>query len=115
MATQRTAGPTLSITRRSDGRLLAAGTQQRAVTATLGANGFIAEIKDPENRTTRFTCTAGNRIQTVTDPVGGVTRYTYADDTEIAPDAICGAQQTGGERIKTISHPVRTRRLQNWR
>jgi hypothetical protein len=43
------AGPTLSITRRSDGRMLAAGTPQRAVTATLGANGFGAEFFRPKD------------------------------------------------------------------
>lgn len=106
-------GATLSITRRSDGRLLAAGTQHRAVTAAYGANGFINEIKDPENRTTRFTYTATNRIATVTDPAGGVTSYTYVDDTEIAPDAVCGPQGTMGERIKTIAYPGRPNPTQN--
>lgn len=108
------AGATLSITRRNDGRLLAAGTQHRAVTASYGSNGFIAEIKDPENRTTRFTYTPTNRIATVTDAVGGVTRYTYVDDTEITADAVCGAQPTFGERIKTISHPGRPNPTENF-
>ncbi|MBX9642137.1 MAG: Ig-like domain-containing protein, partial [Mycobacteriaceae bacterium] len=107
-------GATLSITRRSDGRLLAAGTQHRAVTATYGSNGFINEIKDAENRSTRFTYTAGNRIATVTDAVGGVKRFTYVDDTEILPAAVCGAQKEMGERIKTITYPGRPNPTENF-
>jgi RHS repeat-associated protein len=108
------AGATLSITRSSTGRFLAAGTSHRAVTASYGSNGFISEIKDPENRKTSYTYTASNRLETVTDPVGGVTRYTYVDDSEIPPDTICGAQPTLGERIKTITYPGRLSPTQNF-
>ncbi|MCP3870335.1 MAG: hypothetical protein GY703_20035 [Gammaproteobacteria bacterium] len=48
----------------------------RAMTLSYGANDLISEIRDPLGRTVRYSY-AGNRLETVTDPAGGVTRYTY--------------------------------------
>lgn len=47
----------------------------RALTFSYGGNDLISEIRDPLGRTVRYTY-AGNRLETVTDPAGGVTRYT---------------------------------------
>ena len=71
-------------------------------------------MTDSANRTMRFTYTAGNRIETITDADNKVTRYAYVGDNEIAADAVCPNQPTGGERIKTIHYPGKTNPTENF-
>ncbi len=99
------AGNVLSISRQSNGRIVAVGNQNRNVSMTYGTNGFVSQLRDTANRTVQFTYTPTNRIKTVTDPDGKVASFTYVDDTEIVPDSACSAQPTMGERIKTVLMP----------
>lgn len=102
------AGSSVSITRQANGRITAIGSQDRIITMSYGANGFVSEVLDTAGRTNRYTYTATNRIATITDADGKLTRYTYVDDTEIAPDPVCSLSvSTLGERIKTITYPGR--------
>jgi RHS repeat-associated protein len=52
----------------------------------------------------RFTYTDQRRIETLTDPEGGVTRFTYVGDDEYPAEPLC-PQGTDGLRIKTIHYP----------
>jgi RHS repeat-associated protein len=108
------AGNALSITRQPNGRINAVGSPERNVAMSYGANGFVSEVRDTANRVMRYTYTAQDRLQTVTDADGKVTRYTYVDDNEVAQDAICGAQPTAGERLKTILYPGRPAPTENF-
>jgi RHS repeat-associated protein len=106
-------GNATQITRRADRRITAIGTPQRAYTLSYGANGFVQEIRDPANRTMRMTYTPTNRIETITNPEGGVTRYTYVGDDEFANEPLC-PQGTDGQRIKTILYRGRPNPTQNF-
>ena len=106
-------GNATQITRRADRRITAIGTAQRNYTLSYGANGFVQEIRDPANRTMSLTYTPANRIETLTDAAGGVTRYTYVGDTEFPAEPLC-PQGTDGERIKTIHYPGRPNPSENF-
>ena len=109
-----TQGNSLQIGRQSNGRLTTVGGQSRNVRFSYGGNGFVSQMTDSANRTMRFTYTAGNRIETITDADNKVTRYAYVGDSEIAADAVCPVQPTGGERIKTIHYPGKTNPTENF-
>lgn len=68
----------------------------------------------PELRRKRFTHTATDRIETVTDPDGKVTRFTYVDDSELPAAVVCAALlDSDGQRIKTALFPGRTAVTEN--
>lgn len=108
------AGATLTITRQNNGRLLSVGTLLRTIQAIYSNNGFIAELRDPADRTTRYSYNANNRLESITDPEGKVTRYSYVGDDEIVPAPVCGTQPTGGERVKTVTYPGRPNPTENF-
>ncbi len=101
-------GRTLFIARNALGRITSVGTPERAVTMRYGTNGFVSEVRDPLDRLIGYGYNANGRIETVTDPDGGVTRYSYVDDTEFAQLPACPRGYVGGERIKTIQRPGQT-------
>ncbi|MCW5631785.1 MAG: Ig-like domain-containing protein [Rubrivivax sp.] len=102
------AGNAIQITRRTDNkRITAVGTAQRSYSMTYGANGFVQEIRDPANRTMRFTYTPANRIETITDAEGGITRYSYLEDAPTPGDPQLCSQAAPTRRIRTISYPGR--------
>ncbi len=108
-------GAVLPIRRQSNGRITAVGTLARQVTMTYGANGFVSELRDTADRIVRLTYTASNRIESVTDPDGKVTRFTYVGDTEVPAAPTCAAaQDTDGERLKTILYPGKTAPTENF-
>jgi RHS repeat-associated protein len=114
-------GTALTITRRSDGRLLSAGSTTRRIEASYGSNGFISELRDPLGRVQRFTYNASDRIETVTDAGGGVHRYEYLpqrDEASLAAefgpefgasrptsDVTSRCPSGGGDVIRSIATP----------
>lgn len=100
-------GNSLSVNRQTEGKVVSIGTADRNVSFTYGANGFASEMRDTAGRVMRFAYNAKNRLSSVTDPDGKVTSYTYVDDSEFVAPAVCGAQTSFGERLKTISYPGR--------
>jgi RHS repeat-associated protein len=102
------------ITRQTNGRINAVGSNSRNIKLTYGANGFVSGIIDTANRSMAFTYNAKNRIETVTDADSKITKYTYVGDNEITSDAVCGAQATMGERIKTITYPGKPNPTENF-
>jgi YD repeat-containing protein len=80
---------------------------QRSLSFNYGANGFTSEIRDQLGRTVQYTYTAQNRVETAIAPDGGLTRYTYVDDTEFPNFSAC-SNVPGGVRLKTIQMPGQT-------
>lgn len=97
-------GNVLSITRNSVGRATAIGTPERSISLSYGANGFVSEITDPLGRKIKYTYNGQDRLETVTNAEGGVTRYSYVDDNEFA---VC-TSVPAGERLKSIQYPGQT-------
>ncbi len=62
---------------RSGGKVTQVQSGSRVVSFHYGANGYLAELRDPLGRTVRYTYNTDNRLATVTAPDGGVTRYNY--------------------------------------
>src|SRR5262249_26372249 len=90
--------------RGTNGKILSLQSGERSLSFTYGGNGFISQIRDGVGRTVNYAYNAQNRLASVTAPDGGVTSYTYVDDTEFPATAAC-AGIPGGQRIKTISRP----------
>lgn len=107
-------GNSLRIDRRADGRITSVGSAERGVSMTYGTNGFVSEIRDTASRVMRYAYTANDRLSTVTDPDGRVTRYTYVGEEEFPAPAVCPAQPSVGQRIKTITYPGRPNPTENW-
>ena len=97
-------GNTTQITRRADHKITAIGTNERAHVYHYGSNNLVDTITDPAGRSMGFTYNAQRRIETMTNADGGVTRYTYVDDTEYPASPVC-TQGTDGLRIKAIEYP----------
>ncbi|MES2536132.1 MAG: RHS repeat-associated core domain-containing protein [Pseudomonadota bacterium] len=108
-------GNVVFITRQANGRVDTVGSSSdRSISLTYGANGFVSGITDSASRSMQLTYNTSKRIETVTDADNRTTRYTYVDDNEIAPDPVCGAQSTRGERIKTILYPGKSSPTENF-
>lgn len=107
-------GNATQITRRSDHKITAIGSSERAHVYHYGSNGLVDSITDPAGRSPSFTYNAQRRIETATDADGGVTRYSYVDDNEFPPSPVC-TQGTDGLRIKTIEYPASVRSSPNLR
>ena len=97
-------GNVTRIQRRGDRKIVQIGDDLRAYGFTYGANNLVEEIRDPADRTIRFTYNEQRRIETMIDQSGGVTRYTYVGDDEFPDNPIC-PQGTDGLRIKSIQYP----------
>ena len=97
-------GNTTQITRRADHKITAIGSTERAHSYSYGADNLVDKISDPAGREMRFTYNAQRRIETMTNADGGVTKYTYVDDTEFPASPVC-TQGTDGLRIKSITYP----------
>lgn len=106
-------GNTTHVTRRADHKITAIGTNERSHTYHYGSNNLVDTITDPAGRSLSFTYNVARRIETATDADGGVTRYTYVDDTEYPASPVC-TQGTGGLRIKTIQYPGVTTLTENF-
>lgn len=107
-------GNSTAITRQSNGRINAVGSNSRNIKFTYGTNGFVSDITDTANRSMQFTYNAKNRIETVKDADDKITRYTYVGDNELPADPVCGVQPTLGERIKTITYPGKPNPTENF-
>ena len=79
-----------------------------------GSNGFVSGIVDTAGRAVSYTYTPTNRLATMTDADGRLTRYTYVDDSEFPVPEVCGTQPSFGERIKTIAYPGRPTPTENF-
>lgn len=79
-----TAGNVLTLQRQSDGKLSAASSGGRQLSFQYGTNGLVSEVRDDLGRRVLYSYNADNRIETVTAPDGGLTRYTYEDATKLA-------------------------------
>lgn len=74
-------GKTLTLQRRPDGRITFASSGLRSLRFAYGANDFVSSVEDDIGRKVQYAYNADNRITHATAPDGGVTRYTYLDDT----------------------------------
>lgn len=77
------AGNALTILRRSDGRIQNVTSGLRTMQFNYGVNGFVSSVEDDIGRKVQYAYNADNRITQVTAPDGGVTSYTYQDDTSL--------------------------------
>ncbi|WP_239292556.1 IPT/TIG domain-containing protein, partial [Candidatus Nitrotoga sp. 1052] len=118
------AGKTLTILRRSDGRIQNVTSGLRTMQFNYGANGFVSSVVDDIGRKVQYAYNADNRIAQVTAPDGGVTSYTYQDDTSLpvtqTPTALPAVPTKSDVclglapnpplpyRIKTITNPGKT-------
>jgi RHS repeat-associated protein len=101
-------GNRLVVSRAGNGRIQSVQGGQRSLAFIYGGgNGFVSQVRDGLGRTVDFTYNAQNRLDTVTAPDGGVTRYTYVDDSEFPAMPACNSTP-GGVRLKTIQRPGQT-------
>lgn len=119
------AGKSLTILCRFDGRIQNATSGLRALHFNYGINEFVSSVEDDIGRKVQYAYNADHRITQVTAPDGGVTSYTYQDDTSqpvTQIPTILPAVPTKSDvclglapnpplpyRIKTITNPGKTR------
>jgi RHS repeat-associated protein len=102
-----TSGNSVLISRSSNGRITSIQSGQRSLAFAYGGNGFVRQVTDPIGRNVAYTYTAQNRLETVSDADGKITRYSYVDDTEFPGTAACPLVPAG-VRLKTVQRAGQT-------